>query len=504
MTGGTDAVLQNGTVYSYNLAGNYAANGNLLGYTDSLMGTWAFGYDNMNRLLTGASSSGAFAGDADCFSYDSFGNRLSGTFSANPCPAAPLSIPSPANNRISGLGYSASGNVTGGDGNYYLYDSENRVCAIQGAYGGGLTGYIYDAEGARVAKGTLSGFACPNGSNFTPTTEFLLGQGGEQVTELTVSGTSVNWDHSNVYASGKLLATYDSAGVHFQLSDWLGSKRVQTNAAGLQDETCTSLAFGDNLNCSGTDPSHLHFTGKERDNESGLDYFGARYYASNMGRWMSPDWAKTPQGVPYAVLSNPQSLNLYGYVLNNPLSKADKDGHCPDPQQCSEVKVAVTAPPPAVTTTPSASGPVTGVGTVATVTITDKNNAPISGMKVTEDPKTTNNLTGNPVSSPGNSGTTNPQGQIKDSVVAPMTKDTPTAAVKADVALSSTEQAYSHTTQQTLSFTTPTGCSCQATYSETLSNVNSSGTLNPVNSQGLNMNFTFTTPVVTPVVSSSQ
>jgi len=321
---------------------------------------------------------------------------------------------------------------------------------------------------------------------------------------LTVSGTSVNWDHSNVYASGKLLATYDSAGVHFQLSDWLGSKRVQTNAAGLQDETCTSLAFGDNLNCSGTDPSHLHFTGKERDNESGLDYFGARYYASNMGRWMSPDWAKTPQGVPYAVLSNPQSLNLYGYVLNNPLSKADKDGHCPDPQQCSEVKVAVTAPPPAVTTTPSASGPVTGVGTVATVTITDKNNAPISGMKVTEDPKTTNNLTGNPVSSPGNSGTTNPQGQIKDSVVAPMTKDTPTAAVKADVALSSTEQAYSHTTQQTLSFTTPTGCSCQATYSETLSNVNSSGTLNPVNSQGLNMNFTFTTPVVTPVVSSSQ
>jgi RHS repeat-associated protein len=37
------------------------------------------------------------------------------------------------------------------------------------------------------------------------------------------------------------------------------------------------------------------FTGKERDNESGLDYFGATYYASNMGRWMSPDWAKTPQ-----------------------------------------------------------------------------------------------------------------------------------------------------------------------------------------------------------------
>jgi len=173
-----------------------------------------------------------------------------------------------------------------------------------------------------VAKGTLANFSCPNGSNFTPTTEFLLGPGGEQVTELTVSGTSVNWDHSNVYAAGRLLATYDGAGVHFQLSDWLGSKRVQTNAAGLQDETCTSLPFGDNLNCGGDDPSRLHFTGKERDTESGLDYFGKRYYASAMGRWTSPD----PGKLTSAHLANPQKWNKYNYVLNNPLTMIDPDG----------------------------------------------------------------------------------------------------------------------------------------------------------------------------------
>jgi RHS repeat-associated protein len=69
------------------------------------------------------------------------------------------------------------------------------------------------------------------------------------------------------------------------------------------------------------------FTGKERDTESGLDYFGARYYSSNMGRWMSPDWADKPEAVPYSDLMNPQSLNLYGYVNNNPLSRADADGH---------------------------------------------------------------------------------------------------------------------------------------------------------------------------------
>jgi RHS repeat-associated protein len=71
----------------------------------------------------------------------------------------------------------------------------------------------------------------------------------------------------------------------------------------------------------------LHFTGKERDTESGNDYFGARYYASSMGRFMSPDWSGATVPVPYANLSDPQTLNLYEYVRNNPLSGLDPDGH---------------------------------------------------------------------------------------------------------------------------------------------------------------------------------
>ena len=68
-------------------------------------------------------------------------------------------------------------------------------------------------------------------------------------------------------------------------------------------------------------------TGKERDAESGNDYFGARYYASSMGRFMSPDWSAKEEPVPYAKLDDPQSLNLYAYVRNNPLSRVDADGH---------------------------------------------------------------------------------------------------------------------------------------------------------------------------------
>ena len=70
-----------------------------------------------------------------------------------------------------------------------------------------------------------------------------------------------------------------------------------------------------------------HFTGKERDTESGNDYFGARYYGSSMGRFMSPDWSSRPAAVPFADPANPPSLNLYSYVTNNPLSRVDPLGH---------------------------------------------------------------------------------------------------------------------------------------------------------------------------------
>jgi len=61
------------------------------------------------------------------------------------------------------------------------------------------------------------------------------------------------------------------------------------------------------------------FTSKERDAETGLDYFGARYMSSAQGRFMSPDVAGPD-------LTNPQTLNKYRYALNNPLRYADRNG----------------------------------------------------------------------------------------------------------------------------------------------------------------------------------
>jgi RHS repeat-associated protein len=68
-------------------------------------------------------------------------------------------------------------------------------------------------------------------------------------------------------------------------------------------------------------------TAKERDSESGLDNFGARYYSNRFGRWLSADWSSVPAPVPYANLTNPQTLNLYAMVSDDPESFADLDGH---------------------------------------------------------------------------------------------------------------------------------------------------------------------------------
>ncbi|WP_158945499.1 RHS repeat-associated core domain-containing protein [Granulicella sp. S190] len=111
-----------------------------------------------------------------------------------------------------------------------------------------------------------------------------------------------------------MISTYDSQGLHFHFSDWLGSRRVQTDYAGNPQGNWQNFPFGEGLTpATLLGASEHHFTGKERDADSSLDYFGVRYYGSSMGRWMSPAWADKPEAIPYSSLDNPQSLNLYGY-----------------------------------------------------------------------------------------------------------------------------------------------------------------------------------------------
>jgi len=174
-----------------------------------------------------------------------------------------------------------------------------------------------------------------------------------------------------------------------------------------------------------TDANHYKFTGKELDDETGLYNYGARYYSPGLGRFMTPDWSARPTPIPYANIFDPQTLNLYNFGRNNPLSMRDPDGHCPG-DDCKKVQVTVTAPPVNVVENQQAGNEYhTGVGTTAIVKFTDKKGNPLVGVKVTENPKTKDNLTGQPVPNKQNQEAvaTSAQGTIKDNVTGTLRSD---------------------------------------------------------------------------------
>jgi RHS repeat-associated protein len=102
---------------------------------------------------------------------------------------------------------------------------------------------------------------------------------------------------------------------------------VITDSSGVIKADSDYRPFGAELQIVNNDSNDYKFSGKKRDLESGLDFFGARYYSSGFGRFVTPDWSAGPATVPYAHIENPQTLNLYSYVDNNPVNGIDPDGH---------------------------------------------------------------------------------------------------------------------------------------------------------------------------------
>ena len=133
-----------------------------------------------------------------------------------------------------------------------------------------------------------------------------------------------------------LLTTNAFAGekVFFYYTDPAGTPVAMTDANGTVVWRADYKPFGEEQSITGTVENNEKFVGKEKDKETGLYYFGARYMKAEIGRFTSPD----PVGpvdagtskTSYSLLSNPQNLNRYAYSLNNPYKYLDPNGKWPE------------------------------------------------------------------------------------------------------------------------------------------------------------------------------
>jgi RHS repeat-associated protein len=303
---------------------NYAStsnNGNLLSHvirqgTSAWSQTYA--YDALNRLTCATETTGispatsCYAQNSwrQTYGYDRFGNRWvdssAGFNFSDVHEFITEDFIDKTNNRIVGQGYDGVGNLTSYAPWSMTYDAENRMTDLSSASNGNST-FTYDGSGRRIRK----------------------------VTTIPIPQTTLY-----VYdAGGRLAAEYSTTpsptGTSYLFADLLGTPRAITAANGSLQECSDYSPFGRllqtptrTLDCHQI-PSHAsqQFTGQVRDQETKLDYFGARYYSGAQGRFLSPDWSSAPSTIPYADLSAPQTLNLYSYVRNNPTTRFDPDGH---------------------------------------------------------------------------------------------------------------------------------------------------------------------------------
>ena len=277
--------------------------------------------------------------------YDRFGNRWQQNSPAGSIYTSSFTFTGNSGsntNRLDGYSYDSAGNLLYDNVHHYFYDAENRLmqvdgtlpyCTSNGASGNAATScYYYDAEGHRVHRTGIDENPCNNDGN-GGSGDFAFDLDGNWTVRTNSTGGACA---SEIYLGGRHFGT--SAGnINFDHTDWLGTSRLRNSTSTITSgyEACTSLPFGDGLLCNSTYGSNIHFTGKEHDYESGLDNFGARYNASTMGRFMSPD-PLLNSGHP----SNPQTWNRYSYALNNPLKIVDPNGlynvNCGDDKECKQ------------------------------------------------------------------------------------------------------------------------------------------------------------------------
>jgi RHS repeat-associated protein len=229
------------------------------------------------------------------------------------------------------------------------WDAENRLKVVTNTVTGEVTKFVYDGDGARVKQiysGTYTSTTIylgapveinilgaplpPPTATIPPTMTYRaylpLVAGGQPVPPRTQPFANETW--KMYYAVGNQVIamrslTMTGSVVNYLHSDHLGSTSLATDASGAAVPNSRQMyyPYGEPRVKGTSLPTDIGFTGQRTDDATGLMYYQARYYAHYLNRWLSPDTI-----VPDP--KNPQSLNRFSYVNNNPLKHTDPSGHC--------------------------------------------------------------------------------------------------------------------------------------------------------------------------------
>ena len=303
----SSAVTPQGTVFSltYNFNLGNGDNGDVYGITNNLSPSRSttYAYDAVNRLSTAGTASTW----GDSYTYDTWGNLTAKTVTKGTAESFSATVNS--NNQLAGWGYDGAGNLIGAP-QENTFNAENQW-TYQNTYN---VSYLYDGDGQRVmASGGAS------------VTRLFWYDAQDRVIEDT-EGSNTN---EYLYLGNQRISwVYNLSSTHYFYDDNLGTARMIVNSNGMPCYDADFFPWGDEQHVYGnTCPQNYKFNDKERDPDMGVYDFGARFYQDAMARFYQPDWSATPEAVPYAKLNNPQSLNLYAYTVDNPLSLRDPNGH---------------------------------------------------------------------------------------------------------------------------------------------------------------------------------
>ena len=289
-----------------NLTYNYDSVGNITGITDSIDSTKTrtFVYDELDRLTEANSTS---YGGSLIYQYDKVGNmkyncRYGDYQYDDPDHIHAVTSVTKNGQTIDSYTYDANGNMETGAGRTFTYDYDNMPTSI--AVNSKATLNVYDATGQRVKK------IIPESETTFRTTTYI-----GKLYECT-EGECEKY----IFAGSERIAKIDDTETYFYHSDHLGSSTVITdNNADIKQEVFY-YPFGEIKTNTGSDIASHKFTGQEFDGETGLYYYNARYYDPKLARFVSADTiVPDPR--------NPQALNRYSYVINNPIKYIDPSGH---------------------------------------------------------------------------------------------------------------------------------------------------------------------------------